>query len=178
MERAGFDLPIKVDGNLGGGRKILYDNFIGDGLDQVLSDVVGDDRLKNYLINIVGPKLRGAGELSYLANICGVSDDVQFSLHVRNARRLQISLIPKNVSGKKWIRKTFNKFGLYPLHRADDRFTPICWWGALNMISDSESAVLRAIKFCELIQKLHSSTSLDSLADYQYLLSGLPKRAT
>ena len=170
-KRHGFDLPTQIKGAM---RAMLLDTFLGEGLDGVLSAVVYDPRLKDYVRNPSPVSLMGAGELCCVSEIITVPY-VSLRIQVRGARRIQIVLYARNDQSKAWMKKNFGRFGLYPLFRRDaDMFIPKCWGGAVGTTSDVNEAVSRAVRMVRLTQLLqHASirTELDEFAD---LLTGLP----
>ena len=169
--RAGFDLPTSA----GGMRKLLQDLFLGEGLDSVLHEVVCHADLKPRLSSLIGPKLIGAGELAYLAEINGVNKSILLRIQIRSARRIQVGLHPIGKKGNQWMQTNFGKFGLYPLDRQDDIFTPKCWRGAANVAIEIDLAVNRAVRLIGLAQALQNGKELADIVAFDDLLSGLPR---
>lgn len=173
--RQGFDLPIEM----GGMYQSLKDVFLGEGLDTELYDVV-DELTKtspDSLESIYPPDLRGAGELAITAKINGVDECIRIQIHVRCARRFQVFLMPQGKRGKSWVKEKFGRFKLYPVHRRDDRFSPLCWKGSSNLSADPKIACERALRLIQLAQVLQRSENYNDLRGFQDLLDGLPNRS-
>lgn len=173
--RQGFDLPIEM----GGMYQALKDEFLGEGLDTALYDVV-DEIMKtspDLLESVYPPDLRGAGELAITAKINGVDECIRIQIHVRCARRFQVFLMPQGERGKIWVKEKFGRFKLYPVHRRDDRFSPLCWKGSSNLSADPKIACERALRLIQLAQVLQRSENYNDLRGFQDLLDGLPNRS-
>ena len=171
-KRHGFDLPTHASGM----RKMLLDIFLGEGLDAVLAEVTQDQHVAAILTEIQDPKLMGAGELASLGQIREVDKAVSLRIQVRCARRIQIVLHPEDIDGREWMQKNFGRFGLYPLHRADDLFIPLPWRGAANVPTDTGVAVERAVRLAKLAQVLQRAKERQELAEFDDLLVGLPRQ--
>ena len=74
------------------------------------------------------------------------------------------------------MQKNFGRFGLYPLHRADDLFIPLPWRGAANVPTDTGVAVERAVRLAKLAQVLQRAKERQELAEFDDLLVGLPRQ--
>lgn len=173
--RQGFDLPIEA----GGMYQALKDVFLGEGLDTALYDMV-DEIIKtspDSLENVYPPDLCGAGELAITAKINGVDECIRIQIHVRCARRFQVFLMPQGERGKNWVREKFGRFKRYPVHRRDDRFSPLCWKGSSNLSGDPKIACERALRLIQLAQVLQISENYKDLYGFQDLLDGLPNRS-
>ncbi len=170
-KRHGFDLPTHA----GGMRKLLLDTYLGEGLDTILAEVVEHPEVAALLANTPSPNLEGAGELACLGQIRGVDQVVSIRIQVRCARRIQILLLPRGNAGRQWMQERFGNLGLYPLHRRDDLFIPLCWRGATNVTTSTEEAVKRAIRLARLAQTLQVARTRQELAEFDDLLVGLPR---
>lgn len=168
--RAGFDIPIIVE--KGQERMELLDEFLGDGLDLDLQEVV--DLLAQHdselVLKFSPPKLMGAGELVVLSPIPGIDANVTLRIQIRHARRFQIMLYGVNQAGRRWIREHFIALEAYPLARKDDMFIPSVWRGAANVTSDTQIAVDRALELIGLAR----TKRREDLGGLAYLLDGLP----
>ena len=171
-KRHGFDLPTHARGM----RKMLLDIFLGEGLDAILADVTQDPHVAALLTELQDPGLIGAGELASLGQIREVDKAVLLRIQVRCARRIQIFLHPRGKRGREWMQKNFGRFGLYPLHRADDLFVPLPWRGAANVPIEIGVAVERAIRLAKLAQALQRAKKRQELAEFDDLLVGLPRQ--
>jgi hypothetical protein len=171
--RHGFDLPTEF----GAMRRVLFDEFLGEGLDVILNDVV--DGVKQHdrllLTSVTNPKLVGASELAVLCSIEGVDNVVKLQIQIRGARRIQLFLMPISVAGQEWIKTNFSKCDLYPIIRTDNRFSPNCWKGANNLTIDIDVAICRAIKLAKFAKKLQSATCRNDLNQFEDLIEDLPR---
>lgn len=168
--RLGFDLPTEP----GGLRRELLDMFLSDGLDVALNDIARAPELQSLIGAAGNPRMFGAGELAVSCPILGVTSDVQLHLHIRFARRVQISLVPTNRRGRQWIAERFGKFGLYSLCRGDDRFSPRCWRGASQVAIEPAEAIRRAMRLAKLALALCQAEHRSQLSEFDDLLGGLP----
>jgi hypothetical protein len=165
-KRHGFDLPAEIKGQM---RVMLRDMFLGEGLDQLLSDVLDSSTLFATLSGVEGPSLIGAGELAYRCGIRNVPPHMALVVQARCSRRLQIGLVPKNRDGQKWMDGHFKRLGLR-LRRKDKKFTPSIWRGAANMTTDIAEAAQRGARLASLAQRLPTAQTMDDLLEYQDLL--------
>jgi hypothetical protein len=168
--RHGFDLPTEV----GGSRRILFDIFLGEGLDTLLMDVVS--RISNeYLFDIGRPNIAGANELVVIAKMKNVSSAMTLRIQVRCARQIQVFLFAEGVKGSAWFRNKFGRIARYPLFRRDDdMFGPRCWFGTKGVTTDPKEAAKRAIRLIRLAQALESSQNFNEIDEFDDLLVGLP----
>lgn len=171
--RHGFDLPTEF----GAMRRVLFDEFLGGGLDVILNDVVDGVKQRDNLLltTVTNPKLVGAGELAVLCSIEGVDNVVKLQIQIRGALRIQLFLMPIGVAGQSWIKTNFSKCDLYPIIRTDNRFSPNCWKGAKNLTIEIDVAISRAISLAKFAKKLQGATCRDDLNEFEDLIEGLPK---
>lgn len=172
--RHGFDIPLIIE--KGQRRVELLDQFLGNGIDALLYEA--RDLLialpSSASLEFTNAIVRGAGELCIDAI---VDNKITLRIQARDNRKLQVALIATSKAQRKWLVSHFRKLGAFPYKRADFRFTPLPWLGAMSVTSSTDTACKRASKLIKLIRVTSRANLAFEIA--KEVLSGLPyPRAT